>query len=146
MKAKDYLGQIRKYDILLRNKTDIVEELRAQATSITAKMDKLNVKSTARTDRLEETIIKIIDLENSILSDIAFITTIKGAVIKTIDAVDDGDMINILYKRYVQYKEWTQIADELAYSIQHIHRLHGRALLRVQSIINNAFSQKDESK
>jgi hypothetical protein len=146
VKAKEYLGQIRKYDILLRNKMDIVENLREQATSITAKMDKVNVKSTSRTDRLEDTIVKIIDLENRILSDIEKITTLKGEVIKTIDAVDDGDMINILYKRYVHYEEWTQIADELAFSIQHIHRLHGRALLVVQSIINKAIPQKEESK
>lgn len=142
MNAKSYLGQIRKYDILISNKTETVEKLRAQATSITAKMDKVNVKSTARTDRLEDTIVKIIDLENRILSDIAKATRLKGEIVKTIDAVDDGDMINILYKRYVHYEEWTQIADELAFSIQHIHRLHGKALLRVQSILK----AKEESK
>lgn len=146
MNAKTYLGQIRKFDILISNKMDIVEDLRAQATSITAKMDKVNVKTTARADRLEDTIVKIMDLESRILKDIEKITELKGEIVKVIDAVDNGDMINLLYKRYVHYEEWQQIADEMNYSIQHVLRLHGKALPKVQNIINQANDKKDESK
>lgn len=136
MKAKEYLGQIRKYDVLIANKTETVARLREQATSITAKTDKVNVQTTARNDKLEATIVKIIDLENGILKDIERLTELKGEVTRVIDAVNDADLINLLYKRYVHYEEWATIAEEMNFSEQHVLRLHGKALLRVQDIIN----------
>ena len=137
MTAKEYLGQIRKYDVLIENKTKTVARLREQATGISVKMDKINVKTTARTDRLEETIVKIVDLENSILKDVEKIAELKGEVTRSIDKVGDADLINLLYKRYVHYKEWADIADEMNFSVQHVLRLHGKALHKVQNIIDS---------
>lgn len=142
MRAKEYLGQIRRYDVLIENKTETVARLREQATSITVKSDKVNVKTTARHDKLEATIAKIIDLENGILKDIERLTELKDEVTRVIDAVNDADLINILYKRYVHYEEWTAIADEMNFSEQHVLRLHGKALQKVQNIINQDAAAK----
>ncbi|MBQ8781556.1 MAG: hypothetical protein IJZ72_07795 [Oscillospiraceae bacterium] len=38
---------------------------------------------------------------------------------------------NVLFKRYIQGKKWTEIADEMLYSVQHLHRLNRSALLKV---------------
>lgn len=138
MKAKEFLSRIRKYDILIARKTETVARLREQATSITAKTDKVNVQTTARNDRLEETITKIIDLENSILKDIEQLAELKSNITQVIDTLDDADMINLLYKRYVHFEEWAMIADDMAFSLQNVFKLHGKALLKVQDIINAA--------
>lgn len=40
----------------------------------------------------------------------------------------------ILHKRYVQGKKWEDISEELAYELQHIHRLHKKAIYAVCDI------------
>ena len=146
MTAKVFLSQIRKYDILIANKTETLARLRSQAVSITVNTDKLNVQTTARHDRLEETIIKIMDLESRILKDIETVTELKKDVTDVIDKLEEADEINLLYKRYVFHKDWTVIADEMNYSEQHILRLHGKALFEVQNVLNSLKDLKDESK
>ena len=38
----------------------------------------------------------------------------------------------VLYKRYIQGKKWTEIADEMLYSLQHLHRLNVSALKKIR--------------
>ena len=42
-------------------------------------------------------------------------------------------MIDLLYQRYFQYKEWEEIAVDIGMTCRNIHRLHGRALLSVEN-------------
>ncbi len=137
MKAKEYLGQVRTLDILITNKKETLARLRARVTSITAPMgDKINVQTSPRHDRLEESIVKIVDLENRITEDIKRLAELKDEIMRTIDTIGDADLINLLYKRYIHLKPWFKIAGEMNYSEQHIFRLHGKALIKIQNIIN----------
>ena len=40
----------------------------------------------------------------------------------------------ILHKRYVQGKKWEDISEELQYELQHIHRLHNKAIEEAHAI------------
>ena len=37
----------------------------------------------------------------------------------------------VLFKRYIQGQKWKVIADEMLYSVQHLHRLNRSALMKV---------------
>ena len=37
----------------------------------------------------------------------------------------------VLYKRYIEGRKWTEIASEMLYSVQHLHRLKESALLKL---------------
>ena len=136
MGAKEYLRQIYKLDILISNKMKTLTSLREQTVSVTATIKDVNVMSTSRNDRLEETICKILDLEKTITDDIGKLAAVKQDVISTIDRVGDASMIDLLYKKYVHHKDWTAIADEMCFSPQNVFRLHGKALLKVQEVLD----------
>ncbi|MBQ8826318.1 MAG: hypothetical protein IJ007_04430 [Oscillospiraceae bacterium] len=38
----------------------------------------------------------------------------------------------VLFKRYIQGKKWTEIAAEMLYSLQHLHRLNVSALKKIK--------------
>lgn len=42
----------------------------------------------------------------------------------------------VMYMRYLNYRSWVQIAAELGYSWQHVHRLHGQGLSYILSKVN----------
>ncbi len=137
MQAKEYLNQIRKYDILIENKTQMILRLRMQGESITVAMDGERVQSSGPHDKLGDIVAEIVDLRAAIRENVEQMTRIKAEVISTIDKVGDADLINVLYKRYVLFKSWTTIADEMAFTERNVQLLHGKALLEVQKILNS---------
>ncbi len=146
LSAKEYLGQIRKYDILIENKTQMIKRLREQAVSVTVAMDGERVKSSGSKDKLGDTIAKIVDLENIIRDDVERMAQIKEEIIGVIDEIGDADLMNVLYKRYVHFARWEEIPAEMGYSDRTIYRLHGKALLAVQKILNERKLAVKESK
>ena len=51
-----------------------------------------------------------------------------------IDALENIDMIDLMYKRYFQCKKWEQIAEELHMSYRNVIRLHAKALKRLEEM------------
>lgn len=135
-RAKAYLGQIRRYDIMIKNKLEMLARLREQAISISAPMGGERVKTSLKPDKLSEAVAKIVDLESIIKGDVDELTKIKDEVVSTIDRLDDADMINLLYKRYVHYERWERIADELGFAVPTVYRLHGKALIKLEKLLD----------
>lgn len=136
MNAKEYLTQIKKLNVLIENKLTEVERLRDRAESVTACVGGEKVKSTSRSDNMENTIIKLIDMSRAIEKEVDKLVELKTEATHVIDMLDKADEINLLYKRYIQFKTWEQIAEEMDYSLQGIYKMHGFALQKVQKILN----------
>lgn len=136
MKAKAYLSQIRKYDTLIENKTQMIQRLREQATSVTAAVGGERVMSSGNPDRMADTIVKIVDLGDLIRGEVKRLVEAKEEIMHTIDEVDETDLMDVLYKRYVLCLHWEDIPDEMNVSPQTVYRLHGKALLKVQAILD----------
>lgn len=51
---------------------------------------------------------------------------------RRIQAVDDSDDRDLLTKRYLEFKTWNSIAAEFGYSVQHIYRLHAKAVEKLR--------------
>lgn len=47
---------------------------------------------------------------------------------KAIERLSDGNCREVLWERYISGKKWAEIAEEMCYSEQHLHRLHNKAL------------------
>lgn len=127
MVPKEYLGQIRLYDIRLRQKMDELEQLREASVSASANMICVSAKSAPR-DKVSGYVSKIVDLETEIRQDMQSFLTAKNAIINKIQSADNPVYIEVLYKRYVQYKPLETIAEEMGYSPDRIRHLHGIAL------------------
>ena len=130
MTAKEYLQQIRKLDIQIRNKKKELEVIQNQMTGASSisyeKKEPTTSKSTLSPQ--EKHYPKYEKYSKSILADIAELVELKQKAIRLIDSIDDADCIDVLYKRYVLMKRWEVIATEMNFSYPHIQRIHERAL------------------
>jgi DNA-directed RNA polymerase specialized sigma subunit len=136
MNAKQYLCQVKKLDKMIDNKQIEVEQMYSLATSISVSTDSDRVQTSGIKDKVGDTVSKIVDLQNEINNMIDEFVDRKQEVIKTIEQLNDADEYDVLHKHYIQGKNWVQIADDMSYSYQGVHKIHKRALHNVQTILN----------
>lgn len=124
---KEYLRELRVFSIKIQQKKDELESLKAAAENVTASIDNERVQTSPK-DRMPEDISRIVDLENEIREDTHRLIFMKDKIINEIQGLSNPVYIEILYKRYVEYKSLEEISVELKYSYVHVKRLHGIAL------------------
>lgn len=128
MTVKEYLEQAYRIDERIESKLTQIESLKSLATRVTSVFSDMPHSSTPDNQRLEKTIVEIIDLENEILDDIDKLVKVKYEVQNTINSISDIRQRLILEMRYLRLMTWEQIAIELSLDLSWVHRLHGRAL------------------
>ena len=131
MKAKEYLKQAFYLDKSISSKLEQIEALNALATKATATLSDMPKSPNRRTSRLEDTIIKIIDLQEEINKDIDKLVDLKREIGEKIKNIEDKELQIILEKRYLCFDSWEEIAVYMNYSIQYLFRLHNRALKKI---------------
>ena len=124
---KEYLRQLKTASIKIEQKEDELERLKAAAESISANNESERVQTTPR-DRISEDVACIADLKEEINRDIGELLILRNKIINEIQSLDNPVYIDILYKRYVEYKTLEEIAVEMRYSYRQVLRLHGLAL------------------
>ena len=75
---------------------------------------------------------KIIELEKMIHDEIDKLMALKREIAKTIAEVGDAKLEIILRERYINCRNWEDIAIDLAYSQVYLYKLHQRALKLVK--------------
>ena len=60
----------------------------------------------------------------------------KQKLIDVIESVKNPQYYDFLYKRYIEGKKLTVIADEMEYSEEYIKQFHGRAVNYVKEMLN----------
>lgn len=135
MTAKEYLQQIRKLDLQIRNKKLEKEDIwnRMEGCSAISYEPKIGTSGTPSIKSPQEKYYPILDrYEKEIAVDIDRLIDVKREVMAVIDSLDDPDEINLLYMRYFQYLKWEEIAYKMNFSYMHVHRIHGSALQSVE--------------
>ena len=84
---------------------------------------------------MEDTIVKIIDLQEEINRDIDQLVDLKREIMLVIKKISNVEYQTILENRYLSFMSWEQIAVEMKYSIQQIYRLRDRAHKVVEKIV-----------
>lgn len=106
------LKEIKKLDALINEKIRELDRLKTLATKVNHCQEGDRVKTSPRVDALSSTVAKIVDLQHEISDQIDAFVDLKAEVMKLVDELDDSLMIDILYKRYFEYKTLECIADE----------------------------------
>ncbi len=135
--AKEYLNQVRNLESKMKMLKEEIDTLREMVVSTGAVQQQERVMSSGAQDRMAATICKINEKEeewNQLMREFALT---RAEVIISIQRLNNSDYEQILYKRYCQGKKWEEIALELNYSYQWVCKLHGRALLEIEKIINS---------
>ncbi|MBS6563948.1 MAG: DUF1492 domain-containing protein [Clostridiales bacterium] len=102
-----------------------------RAVSVTAKFNEDKVQA-GEHNRQEEAIARYIDYELLIEQQTDRLIDIRMEITKAIFALENSTLRTLLLKRYLEFKPWEQIAEEMNYSYMQITRLHGRALAQIK--------------
>lgn len=136
MDAKNFLRQIRRIDILLDAKQKELDVIRSK--TIYPGISYEEKVQTSFSNNKENQLINLIEYEIDLNKSIDEFIRIKKDVSSVIDKLEEGDQIDILYKRYFQYMTWEEIAASKNYTYQWIHKLHAKALIEIQKILDKS--------
>ena len=133
-KAKAFMRGLKRLDSIIIYKQRQLEELRTQAEKITAEMNPDRVQTSNANSR-ESLLTKIADLDVEIERDIKFYCIEQRQAMGLIDSLEDSDHIEILTKRYLERKDWGNIAVGMGYEVRQVYRKHGRALQELNKLL-----------
>ena len=126
--AKKYLSQAFGLNQRIESKIDQIAVLNDLATKATVTYSDMPKSPNRDGSRMEDAIIKIIDLEAEINQDMMKLVELQKDIIRRIKAVDGAELQTILELRYLSYMRWEEIAIELGYGIDNVYYLHRKAL------------------
>lgn len=87
--------------------------------------------------KMEDAIVKMVELEDEIYSDIHRLVEIKTDITRLIKRLSNRDQQLILEQRYLCFRPWEQIAVDLDYSIQHTFRIHDIAVKEIAKFLED---------
>ena len=127
MNTKDYLRQIRTIDTRIDNKLEQVERMKSLRERVTTTLTGMP-HGGGDTDKLTTITERIWELERQINEDIDQLVTLKTEVRERINAIPDDRYRAVLESKYLCFKTWETIAEDMGYDVRNIYFLHGRAL------------------
>ena len=132
MKAKEYLSQARLLDQRINIRIEQVMSLRNLAAKATSTLSDTAPSGTRNVHRMEDIVIKIMDLEEEINADIDDLVDLKREIIAAIRSIQDVEYRTVLELRYLCFKPWEQIAVEMNCCIDNVYKLHQKALKKLE--------------
>ena len=135
MNVKEYLEQAKYLDMRINAKVEQLSTLNDLATKCTVTLSDMPRNPNKGISNMEDTIVKIIDLQEEINRDIDQLVDLKREIMVVIKKISNVEYQTILENRYLSFMSWEQIAVEMKYSIQQIYRLRDRAHKVVEKIV-----------
>ena len=137
LEAKDYLKQVEKADLQIRNKLIEQQQWKDIALGITANMEVERVQSSGGSkSKMADAVERIVDMEAEIDRLVDNLINLKKEVIQVIERLDSPTEYNVLHMKYIQYMTLQEIADQYGYDYGWATTTHGRALKSVQVILD----------
>lgn len=129
MSVQQYLQQIKVLDTKIKQKQEQYKRLEERASSPSGiRYDKVVTQTSKTGDRLEKLVLQYVNLGKEIEEEILKFELTKQAIINQIQSLNEDRYINVLFKRYVEYKSYELIAVEMSYSFDYVKELHRNAL------------------
>ncbi len=136
MRAKEYLSQVEKLDVMIQNKLIEKAQWMDIALGITANMSGEKVQSSGVKSKMAEAVEKCVDMEAEIDKLVDRLIEVKKDVVATIEQVDNPTEYDVLHKRYIQRMDLQEIADAYGKEYGWATTTNGRALKSVQAILD----------
>ena len=128
MNAKEYLSQARRLENQINSKLQQLSRYRSLATKVTSVLSTEPHSSNRNKSPMESALIKLIDFENEIDSDIYRLIEIKKEISNFIISFDEANYIVLLELRYLSGLTWCKIAETMGFDLRWTYRLHRKAL------------------
>lgn len=132
LNAKQWLSRARTIDREINELLKEKEEVRDRVLKITQSYTADTVQSSKDPHKFD----RVVELEAEIDRNIDELVVVKTEINKGISQLTDGRYREILRLRYLQGMTFERIAVTMNYSWRHVCTLHGRALLKMEEIVN----------
>ncbi len=132
MTPKEYLSRAYYLDMRIRSKAMQIAELETLATKVNAALSPIKVQTSKDNHKMESTVIKMTEYQEELNNDMKKLIQVKRETKEIIDTVANDEYRVLLELRYLSSMRWEEIAVEMNYSIDHVFRLHRRALKAVK--------------
>lgn len=136
MDAKEYLRQVEKLDLRIKNKLIEQRQWRDIAMGITANMDGERVQSSGTKNKMGDAVERCVDMEAEISSLVDKLIDTKKEVVQTIERLYSPIEYDVLHKRFIQYKTLQEIADEYKKDYGWAKSTCKRAVRHVQALLD----------
>lgn len=136
-KAEALLLEIQKIDTIIAYRREEVEKLQASidGTPTTAfRTDR--VQFTHEHDKRGRQLAELVDLEKELAEEVATLCRKRQNYIRELEKLNQHEYA-VLYKRYVQGKDFNKIADELDRSYSWATSMHSRAKQSLQRLLTS---------
>jgi len=132
MTAKEFLKQTFKIDRIIAAKKEQMQSLIDQldGTGIQYKHDK--ICASGPLDREAEMLASLNDLQDLFVIGVTRLLRLKYDITVMVDQIDDLDCRLVLFERYINLKDWKDVALDNSLSWSTVHRLHAKALNEIE--------------
>ena len=131
MTAKEYLSQAYRLDKRIDSKIEQLKSLDLLAIKCASALSDMPKSQSISNSRLEDTVVKIVDLQEEINRDIDSLVDLKRDIVRTIKSVQNPEYQIILELRYLCFKTWEEIAVQMNCSIDNVFKIRKNALKSV---------------
>ena len=128
LEAKKILLGANCLDMSIQSKIEQIRILNEMATNATSTLSDMPGSSNRNVRRMEEIVVRIVDMQEEIASDIYKLILRKKQIKDCIDQVQDLEGRTILEKRYLVNQKWEDIAADTSLSMRQVFRIHDSAL------------------
>lgn len=136
MTAKQYLSQLEKLEIQIDQLMKEKSFLDAQLTSTTIRLKDINVLSHVQPDPMADRVIRLIEIEEKLDRKTDRLIDLRMTIVSQIQSLPNALHIQILYKRFVEYKRCNDVFAEICkehpehtYSDRQLYRAYDAALV-----------------
>ena len=129
MTSKEYLSQAYHLDKRIDSKIEQLKALNLLATKCTSTLSDMPKSQSISNSRLEDTVVKIVDLQEEINRDIDRLVDLKRDIVRTIKMVKKPEYQILLELRYLCFKTWEEIAVKMNCSIDNVFKMRNKALI-----------------
>lgn len=129
MTAKEKLRMLGRMELYIYSKKERLAVLKEMSRTVSSsKFDDMPKSSNRGRSKLEETVLKCINLEKEIKEDEERLENEKLIILELIGRIPEPEYQTVLISRYFKHKSWEDIANGLFYTKRWIYSLHGKAL------------------
>lgn len=122
--AREFLERVRVLRRGIKRKQGKIRFLREMATSTTATISDMPRSDSPNLQRMETVLCKAADLERELAEDKATLAAVKEEITEAICDLDEYKEQQALFGRYVECREWEDIAKACGYHKRTVQRHH----------------------
>lgn len=127
------LEKIGRLDRAISRKNEQMNRLKEMAENVSISYSD-RVQTSNVGDRVSNMVNKRVDISFEIDIMIDELVDLKRELLNLLDRLEDERFIDVLYKRYFEYKSWDDISEDMGYSKRQVQRWHGYALLVLNKV------------